>query len=609
MKQSRTEQSIEIKEEPLTILQDITFSNVPYWFPQFHYKALRMNLICPFHPAKEKKYPVLVWICGGAWITMEKAAHTPFLIQLARKGYIIASIEYRMSGTKHFPAQIEDVKSAIRYLRAHAEEFHIDSDRIAVGGESAGGHLAALAGVTGGEKEFDRGENLDRSSSVCAVLDFYGPSTFLPEEKKQIEETEAAEPVGATETVKAADSAASVPGETCAADETPTPSEAPSPDEAPSPVVMLLGYEPTRHPQKAARAAALSYVSAATPPFFIIHGQADHVVSVGNSRRLADHLGKNGCSYELLEVKEADHADPRIYQGDTVERVDAFLRRVFAQPFRPFQNRECITGEPGEGFMTMVENLVYTQRPYWFPFYNYKDLKMDLMLPLGAEKEKKHPLLVWFGGGGFLTMEKAAFLPWLLYFVQKGYVVASAEYRLSNVAPFPAPLEDAKSAIRFLRAHAEEFGIDKDRVVVGGESAGGMLAAMTALHGESRDYDTGDNLQESSAVQGLIDFYGPASVLAEATQSKEEESIKPMPSVEVGPHTPPVFMAHGTADTLVDCGRSDDFYEKLCEKDIPVEYLVVKDAPHMGMEFYQKEIAEGIMTFFRENAGGTLRRI
>ncbi len=581
MKQSRTEQRIEIKEEPLTILQDITFSNVPYWFPQFHYKALRMNLICPFHPAKEKKYPVLVWICGGAWITMEKAAHTPFLVQLARKGYIIASIEYRMSGTKHFPAQIEDVKSAIRYLRAHAEEFHIDPDRIAVGGESAGGHLAALAGVTGGKKEFDRGENLDRSSSVCAVLD----------------------PVGATETVKAADSAASVPSETCAADETPTPSE------APSPVAMLLGYEPTRHPREADRAVALSYVNAATPPFFIIHGQADHVVSVENSRRLADRLGKNGCSYELLEVKEADHADPRIYQGDTVERVDAFLRRVFAQPFRPFQNRECITGEPGEGFMTMVENLVYTQRPYWFPFYNYKDLKMDLMLPLGSEKEEKHPLLVWFGGGGFLTMEKAAFLPWLLYFVQKGYVVASAEYRLSNVASFPAPLEDAKSAIRFLRAHAEEFGIDKERVMVGGESAGGMLAAMTALHGESRDYDTGENLQESSAVQGLIDFYGPASVLAEATQSKEEESIKPMPSVEVGPHTPPVFMAHGTADTLVDCGRSDDFYEKLRGKDIPVEYLVVKDAPHMGMEFYQKEIAERIMSFFRENAGGTLRRV
>ena len=86
MNQSRIELTIEKKEEPLTILQDITFANVPYWFPQFHYKPLRMNLICPFHPGEGKKYPVLVWICGGAWITMEKAAHMPFLIQLERTG-------------------------------------------------------------------------------------------------------------------------------------------------------------------------------------------------------------------------------------------------------------------------------------------------------------------------------------------------------------------------------------------------------------------------------------------------------------------------------------------------------------------------------------------
>ncbi len=556
MKQSRTELTIESKEEPLTILQDITFANVPYWFPQFHYKALRMNLICPFHPGKEKKYPVLVWICGGAWITMEKAAHTPFLVQLARKGYIIATIEYRMSSTRHFPAQIEDVKSAIRYLRAHAEEFHIDPDRIAVGGESAGGHLAALAGVTGERSEFDQGDNLDQSSHVCAVLDFYGPATFLQENNNTGDE--------------------------------------------PSPVHMLLGYDPAKHPDKATKAAALAYVSEKTPPFFIIHGQADHVVSVENSRCLADRLEEKGCSFELVEVEEADHADPRIYQSGTVERMDAFLQQVFAQPFRKFQSRECISQEAREPFMTMVENLVYSQRPYWFPFYNYKDLKMDLLLPYAWGKEEKHPLLVWFGGGAFLTMEKAAFLPWLLYFVQKGYAVASVEYRLSNVAPFPAPLEDAKAAIRFLRAKAVEFQIDKDRVLVGGESAGGMLAAMTALTNGMQAYDTGEYLQESSAVQGLIDFYGPAGVLTDLEQAGTDEKRK-IPPVEVSPDMPPVFMAHGTADTLVDCRRSDEFYEKLREKDIPVEYLVVQNAPHMGMEFYQKETAERIMEFMEAN--------
>lgn len=603
-KQNRTELTMETREEPLTILQDVTFSNVPYWFPQFHYKALKMNLICPFHPHEKKKYPVLVWICGGAWITMEKAAHTPFLIQLARKGYIVAGIEYRMSSTKHFPAQLEDVKSAIRYLRAHAEEFHIDPEHIAVGGESAGGHLASLAGVTGEEKEFDRGENLEQSSRVCAVLDFYGPSTFLQEGEEKSESN--------------GDAAVSA-----AVDITPDRSE------EPSPVNMLLGYDPAKHPEEASRAAALSYVNEKTPPFFIIHGQADHVVPVEGSRRLAKRLAEKGCSYELVEVEEADHADLRIYQSGTVERADAFLKRVLAEPFHKFQSRECISQEPKETFMTMVENLVYTQRPYWFPFYNYKDLKMDLMLPYAWGKEEKHPLLLWFGGGAFRTMEKAAFLPWLLYFVQKGYAVASAEYRLSNVVSFPAPLEDAKTAIRFLRAKAEEFQIDKERIIVGGESAGGMLAAMTALNGENREFDTGENLQESSAVQGLIDFYGPVGVLTDvqetdvpgmdapetdvpetAAQRTDVQGLEKdkrfIPPVEIGPHTPPVFMVHGTGDTMADCKRSDDFYEKLQEKDIPTQYLVVKDAPHMGMEFYQKEMAERIMDFLRENCGITL---
>lgn len=135
---------------------------------------------------------------------------------------------------------------------------------------------------------------------------------------------------------------------------------------------------------------------------------------------------------------------------------------------------------------------------------------------------------------------------------------------------------------------------------MGGESAGGMLAAMTALTNGVQAYDTGENLQESSAVQGLVDFYGPAGVLTDSEQIGTDDKRKMLP-VEVGPDMPPVFMVHGTADTLVDCRRSDEFYEKLRGKDIPVEYLVVQNAPHMGMEFYQKEMAERIMEFMEAN--------
>ena len=583
----RKELEVEIREEPLTILQDITFARVPYWFPNFHYKSLKMDLVCPFHSEEGKKYPVIVWVCGGAWITMEKSAHLPFWMDLARNGYIIASVEYRMSSTKHFPAQLEDVKAAIRYLRAHAEEFHIDVQHIVIGGESAGGHLAALAGVTGECSEFDVGENLDQSSSVQAVLDFYGPASFAPASGNSQDGKEQ--------------------------------EEKPEFLQGPDPVEMLLGYSPKNDPEKAERAAALSYVNPDTPPFFIIHGTADPVVSIEGSRALAAKLKENGCSVEMVEIEDAQHADPRIYQEETRQRIDRFLHRVFADPFVPFQEHIRKEQEAKEPFLTMLENIEFAQTPYWFPFYDYKDLNLDMLLPLEREKNTKHPLLVWICGGAFLTMEKAAYLPWLLYFAKAGYVVASIQYRLSNVAHFPSQLEDAKKAIRFLHAHAEEFHIDKEQTIVGGESAGGYLASMVGLTNDCAEYEVGEYLGESSHVDAVIDFYGPTSFLHQQIgeirigeddirkgpnpllgfdpEENPEKARRYAPCGNVTKAAPPFFMAHGTADVLVDSKASDEFYEQLKETGIPAEYYLVKDAPHMGMQFYQKEMAERILKF------------
>ncbi len=589
----KKELEIEQKEKPLTILQDITFARVPYWFPNFHYKSLKMDMVCPFHSEEGQKYPLIVWVCGGAWITMEKSAHLPFWIELARKGYIVASVEYRMSSTKHFPAQIEDVKSAIRYLRAHAEEFHIDPERIAVGGESAGGHLAALAGVTGAVKEFDVGENLNQSSRVQAVLDFYGPASFNLQTEVQSDEKE---PAGQE--------------------------EKPEFLMGPDPVEMLLGYSPKKNPKAAERAAALSYVGPDTPPFFIIHGTADPVVPVEGSRALAAKLEENGCSVELVEINGAVHADPGIYQEETRERVADFLKRAFAKPFVPFHEHICKEQEVKEPFLTMLENIEFAQTPYWFPFYNYRDLNLDLLLPLDRTEGKKYPLLVWICGGGFLTMEKAAYIPWLLYFAKAGYVVASIQYRLSNVAHFPSQLEDAKKAIRFLHVHAEEFHIDKGCTVVGGESAGGYLASMVGLTNGRAEYDVGEYPEESSRVDAVIDFYGPTSfvhqqigelkigeddirkgpnpLLGFDPRENQEKAERYAPCGNVTKDAPPFFMAHGTADVLVDCEASDEFCGKLKNQGVPVEYCIVKDAPHMGMQFYQKEMADRILKFLDE---------
>ena len=121
--------------------------------------------------------PLVVWIPGGGWIGGSKKGALGK--QLLSRGYSLASIEYRFSQEAIYPAQIEDCKAAIRWLRAHASDYHIDPKHIGVWGASAGGHLVALLGTTGNIKDFDVGGNLDQSSDVQCVVDWFGPTDFL----------------------------------------------------------------------------------------------------------------------------------------------------------------------------------------------------------------------------------------------------------------------------------------------------------------------------------------------------------------------------------------------------------------------------------------------
>lgn len=287
---------VPLTDTPLTLLSGITFARVPYWFPFYDYRDLKMDILLPFHPQAREKRPLLVWICGGAWMTMDRSAHLPWLINFARRGYIVASVEYRLSNSSHFPGQLEDIKKAIRYLKAHAKEFGIDVDRVVAGGESAGAHLAAMAGVTNGKEEFDKGDYLEYSSAVQAVVDYYGPASFTLKAKGTPEINEAEKPAFL---------------------------------KGPSPVTMLLGYDPAISPEKADAAAPLSYVSPTTPPFFIAHGTDDIIVPIDNSDLLCSALEKNNVHTEFWAIRGAGHADPRFYQKEMADRILNFLDGVF----------------------------------------------------------------------------------------------------------------------------------------------------------------------------------------------------------------------------------------------------------------------------------------
>jgi acetyl esterase/lipase len=246
-------------------------------------RPLRMHVLRPKEPPAGPM-PVVVWIHGGAWRAGSRDSGIGMLSRLAGRGYFGASLEYRLSQEATFPSQIEDCKAAIRFLRAHAQEYHLDSERIGVWGSSAGGHLVALLGTSGGVKELEgEGGSPEESSRVQAVCDWFGPTNFL--------EMDAA-------------------GSRMKHD---------APD---SPESLLIGGPIRDNPEKVARANPITYVSKDDPPFLIMHGDKDPLVPLDQSRRLYEALKGAGVETNFHIVEGAGHG----FGGPELDRkVDAFF--------------------------------------------------------------------------------------------------------------------------------------------------------------------------------------------------------------------------------------------------------------------------------------------
>ncbi len=127
--------------------------------------------------------PALLFIHGGGWSSGDRSMEVPLALKLAGGGFVTATVEYRLSPEARYPAAVRDLKSAVRWLRAHASTYHIDTSRIGACGGSSGGHLAAFLGATNGDRRYDAGDNLEYSSDVQAVVDIDGPLDLTrPEE-------------------------------------------------------------------------------------------------------------------------------------------------------------------------------------------------------------------------------------------------------------------------------------------------------------------------------------------------------------------------------------------------------------------------------------------
>ena len=258
-------------------------------------------------------------------------------------------------------------------------------------------------------------------------------------------------------------------------------------------------------------------------------------------------------------------------------------------------------------------------------------MRMTLLVPRTAEKK---PAIIYFPGGGFTTTDCEKFIEMRFALAKAGFVVAAAEYR---VVPnkFPAILEDGKSAVRFLKAHADAYGIDASKIGVLGDSAGGYLSQMVAVTGNEKQFDKGDNLHVDSTVQAAATLYGISDLrnigagFDEAIQKVHQspavteallvngvafneypgasilsDSDKALAASSLGhikKNLPPFLIMHGTEDKLVSPVQSEQLYEALKQSGNRVTYVKVEGAAHGDTVWFQKPIIDKVVTWFKDN--------
>lgn len=269
---------------------------------------LLLDLYLPPNSKQAGALPAVVHFHGGGWRVGGRSSLGPQvdtlglspIERLVEAGFVVASADYRLSSVAHFPAQLLDAKAAVRWLRAHAAGYDVDPDRIYGWGDSAGGHLASLVGLTAGFKGYggNATDNAGVSDTVAAVAAWYPPTDLLRMGGQAL------------------------------------PDALASADDPGSREALLLGAQPADAPEKAAAASPLTYAGSHAPPFFLVHGTGDRFVPPAQSATLAAALEAAGTDVELLLIEDADHMwqlpgqDPSAALKATDATIDFFRRQA-----------------------------------------------------------------------------------------------------------------------------------------------------------------------------------------------------------------------------------------------------------------------------------------
>ncbi len=561
-------------------------------------KAWRLDLAMPKEPGDQPR-PAIVFVHGGGWRSGDKRKNN-FLgptLEFATKGYVCITINYRLSGEAPMPACIEDVKCAVRWLRAQAEEYNVDPDRIGAYGNSAGAHLVAMLGLCPRSAGLEGdGPWQGYSSMVQAVVCSATPTNF-PFRRREAQKT----------------------------DSTRRRSLMSS---------LFAGPEETLQ-HRLRQASPMTYVTADAPPFLIIHGTADRTVPVSQSDELVKALRNAGAKdVTYMRIDGAGHG----VFGQNIEQMgparEAFFERTIGHKAIKAPSNQRASKQPNQrknrrqqssrSRQAQLPAGTKVERDIVYARVGERKLLLDLYLP--AKGSTSLPVIVWVHGGGWRSGSKGSggrARPML----NRGYAVVDVGYRLSGEAIFPAQVEDCKAAVRWVRANAAKYGLDPDRIGAWGSSAGGHLVAFLGTAGDVREFDTRTNAEYSSHVQAVCDWYGPTDFLQmdkhslkgsrlihDAANSPESLLVggpiqekpyralarKANPITYVTKDDPPFLIMHGDKDMSVPLHQSELLYDALNKAGIDATLHVVKGAGHGLRDGQEKpeKLFEIVAAFF-----------
>ena len=237
----------------------------------------------------EKRYPLAVFVQGSGWRKQDVYCNLPRLADFAKRGYVVAIVEYRPSTVAPFPAQVQDTKTAIRFLRKNAAEFHILPDQVFLWGDSSGGHTAVLAGITQDRAELDNQGEEGLDCGVKAIVDYYGPMDI----SKMNEAPSIQDHYGAD-----------------------------------SPEGLLIGGNPVlEHPELVQPTVPMNYINRGTeiPPILILHGDKDRLVPFEQSILLYEKLKQEGKTAALYKIQGADHGGGVFWTDRIYQIIEDFL--------------------------------------------------------------------------------------------------------------------------------------------------------------------------------------------------------------------------------------------------------------------------------------------